>query len=315
MKKIVLISAIVSSTLLIIGGTFFAIGIVNETKNNKIVTNEYEINDFNDINVDIDTADLEFKVSNDGSKKVVCVEKEKQLHSVEVDNNTLIIESNDERKWYERIFNFNLTKTKVTIYMPLGSYDDINIKSSTGNVYIPNQYTFSSLNIEVSTGNIQVQADVLNSVTIESSTGNVSIETESKSVNVNVSTGNVLMTNSIIEENIEVTTSTGQITINDTSSKMIRLKTSTGDIKLTNVIADDSLFVRTSTGNVRFTDCDATKLIDIETSTGNVNGSLLTGKIFDARTSTGKINCPPSNGEGLCKVRTSTGNINITLKS
>ena len=34
MKKIVLISAIVSSTLLIIGGTFFAIGIVNETKNN-----------------------------------------------------------------------------------------------------------------------------------------------------------------------------------------------------------------------------------------------------------------------------------------
>ena len=143
MKKAILIPIIIVSSILVVGGACVAIGVLN-SKNNKIIENTYEVGEFTKIDIDIKTADLEFKVASDGKNKVVCEEREKEYHTVEINEETLTIKGVDKRKFYEKLFNINFTPMKVTVYLPSNAYDDTKIKSSTGDVYIPADFSFKS---------------------------------------------------------------------------------------------------------------------------------------------------------------------------
>lgn len=61
-----------------------------------------------------------------------------------------------------------------------------------------------------------------------------------------------------------------------------------------------------------FIGCDAAEIY-VKTSTGDVTGSLLSGKSFVTDTSTGEVNVPASSG-GKCEIKTSTGNIKISVR-
>ena len=52
----------------------------------------------------------------------------------------------------------------------------------------------------------------------------------------------------------------------------------------------------------------------IKTSTGDVEGTLLSEKIFSIHTSTGKVKVPNTNNGGTCEIKTSTGDIEIQIK-
>ena len=87
----------------------------------------------------------------------------------------------------------------------------------------------------------------------------------------------------------------------------------TGDITLKNTVASNSFSITRSTGDVNFENCDAGE-ITVQTSTGDVSGTLLTEKIFISRSSTGSIHVPDTVTGGKCQITTSTGNIDIRLK-
>ncbi len=277
MKKGLIITLIVvGSALLLAGGALFAVGIANNIQNNKIVTTEHVVTAFSKINVDISVSDLEFKVSSDNAMKVVCNEKEKLPHAVEVKDDTLSIKSTDTRKWYERLFDYTWNRTSVTVYVPSKDFVSGTIRTSVGNIVIPSDYSFSNLSVILSTGDIKLNADVKETLTVESSTGNLTIESKAKNMN---------------------------------------LKSSVGNQTLKNVTAEE-IHAKASVGNIQFIDCDATSLIDVETSTGDVDMTLLSGKTFETHTSVGKVNVPSSTvGAPLCKIKTSTGDIRVSTKS
>ena len=52
----------------------------------------------------------------------------------------------------------------------------------------------------------------------------------------------------------------------------------------------------------------------VNTSTGDVNGTLLSEKIFITDTSTGRVSVPKTTSGGKCEITTSTGDINIGIK-
>ena len=81
MKKAILIPVIIGSVLLVVGGTIFAIGVGMNNASSKVVEKEYEVGEFNKLNIDVDTADINFQVTTDGTRKVVVKEREKQYHS------------------------------------------------------------------------------------------------------------------------------------------------------------------------------------------------------------------------------------------
>ena len=140
----------------------------------ELVTNTHDdIESFDSLDLDIDIADVEF--INSDSIKVVCIETEKLTHSVKVENNTLKINYVDELKWYEKIFGLPFRDTKIEVYFPYNHYQNLTIKSSTGDIVIPSEYSFDKINVTLSTGDAKIKASA-NEFNFTASTGELYLE-------------------------------------------------------------------------------------------------------------------------------------------
>ena len=315
MKKIILLPIILGSALLVAGGVLFAVAIANNVGNDKLVDKTYDLAEsFENIDIDLTTADLSFKKATDGNKKVVLVEKEKEYHVVTVSNNTLSIKARDDRKWFEKIFTFDFQPMTVEVYLPAGDYANLDLESSTGNVKIPNEFSFVNLNCKLSTGNVNVSSNVSNKVEVKTSTGDIAYsEATCKTLNVYASTGNIGLTKVNVVEDIDIKVSTGRVKLDDTTFANLNIKSSTGNVTLADSVGTGKITIKTNTGDVKFDDADALEL-EITTDTGDVKGRLLTSKMFSAHSDTGKVKVPEFTTGGHCKITTDTGDIEITIK-
>lgn len=313
MKPIILLPIILGSALLIAGGVILGVGIASSASIPP-VTKTYDLtDDFNKININTTISEIEFKTSEDANKKVVCQETEKDIHDVKVDDGELKIKYNNTRKWYERIFNFSFHKIKVTVYLPAGEYGDLAIDSDTGNIIIPEDYTFATLSTKVDTGNVKYDCKVKEDAIVTSSTGDITFTNlTAKNLTAKASTGKIKLNSVNVNEMVTIKTSTGNISLTDTTSKNMDIQASTGSVTLTRTIIQEHLKIKTSTGDVKFDRSDA-DTIEVKTSTGDVRGTLLTDKVFYAETDTGHINVPKSTTGGLCEIKTSTGDINVQI--
>ena len=240
----------------------------------KYETNNYEFDEeYKNISVKTNTADIVFEPSENGGTSVVCYEQKNSKHSVSVKDGSLVIELDDKTKWYEHI-GINFGSAKITVAIPKGEYDAISVKASTG---------------AISLGNV-----------------------EAKSLDLAVSTGKITVRNMNCSENIAVKVSTGKSFFENINCKSFSSKGTTGDITLKNVIADGLFSVTRNTGDVKIYDCDAGE-ISIKTSTGNVKGNLLSDKVFIAHSDTGRINVPKTIEGGKCEINIDTGNIDINV--
>ena len=64
---------------------------------------------------------------------------------------------------------------------------------------------------------------------------------------------------------------------------------------------------------MRLERCDAAEIM-INTDTGDVEGSLLSDKIFAAKSGTGDVEVPETGTGGRCIITTDTGDISITVE-
>ena len=89
-------------------------------------------------------------------------------------------------------------------------------------------------------------------------------------------------------------------------------KGTTGDLEMNDVVVTNKMYLERDTGDIEFFRCDAKEII-INTTTGDVKGSLLSDKLFDITTNTGDKHIPSSKGEDICKITTDTGDIYINI--
>ena len=276
-------------------------------------TNVYEINEsFYDIAIKTDTADIAFLPSDDGMCRVVCYEKSKVSHSVEVENGTLTVKVVDNRKWYDYI-GVNIDSPKITIYLPEAEYSSLVVEEDTGDIEIAKDFEFKSIDVSLDTGNVKCYASATDAIKIVASTGDVYVENISaSSLDLKTSTGDITARGITSDEKITVDVSTGKAHLSNITCKNLTSTGSTGDISLINVIATEKISIERSTGNVTLEGSDATELF-ITTDTGDVKGSLLTNKVFITKTDTGRINVPNSITGGRCEITTDTGDIIISI--
>lgn len=312
---LILFPVIFGVSLLVGGGVVLGIGIAKSHEHSQIVTRTHELEEsFNNIKVDIETANLEFIATTDGTAKVVCEEKENIEHKVSISDGVLTIHYEEHIKWYERMFNFNWRTEKVKVYMPTTISGDVNIELSTGAVKIPDDFKFENLSVKCSTGLVNVEASVNEKLTISSSTGDVTIkDLSAKNIEAKASTGDFLVENVEVEEKILLNASTGHLVLKNVTANDFESKTSTGYVRFENTVIDNHMQVEASTGDIKFIDSDA-KTMNIKTDTGYIKGVLLTEHVFSAKSGTGKVNVPETTTGGLAKLETDTGDIVITIK-
>ena len=277
-------------------------------------TNTYEVtDDFQNVSMNTNTADVVFLPSDDGICKVVCHEDVKEKHSVVVENGTLNVQAVNNRAWYDYLTVTGSGDSNITVYLPQTQYGALTMETDTGDVKIPKDFTFDSANIKGSTCDVEFSAAVQNSLTVKVSTGDITLENLSASaVEVTVSTGIIKASSITIENGLTTTASTGDTELTNVTCTSYTHSSSSGEVKMNNVIVSEKMHIKVSTGDVKFDRCDAGEIY-IKTSTGDVEGSLLTEKKFHADSNTGKVHTPDSKVGETCEIVTSTGDIFITL--
>ena len=329
MRKLI----VLATSLMILGVLVFGLSACSGGfGKGKYETNTYELSeDFNDISVNTDIADIVFLPSDDGKCKVVCYETKLLQHSAEIQNGTLNITVTDNRKWYNFI-SIGIGTPKITVYLPKAEYSSLKIEEDTGDVDIPSDFSFGGIDISLSTGDVKCNASsagnikissstgdiqcnvaTANDVKISASTGDVSVgNISSSSLDISVSTGKVTVSDAVCEGNVEISVSTGKSYLTNVRCKNLISDGNTGDITLADVIASEKFNIERSTGDVKFEASDAAEIL-VKTDTGSVKGSLLSSKIFIIDTDTGKKDVPESLTGGKCKITTDTGDIKITV--
>lgn len=319
MGKAMKIWLIIAIALVVVGaGVFTAALAACGWDFSKLSTVQFETNTYSGtdritgIRVDTDTADIRFAPSEDGQWKVVCHEAEKMNHTVSVKDGILTIKVVDEREWYDHIGIWIGSET-VTLYLPEQEYASLVIRESTGDVEVPKAFRFGTIDINVSTGAVRNYASAIGVIKITASTGDIHVEDVSAaSMELSVTTGHVTGRGLTCEGKLSVGVSTGDAQLTDVKCENFTSDGSTGDIVLKDVIATGKMSIDRSTGDVKFDACDAAEIL-VETSTGNVTGSLRSDKIFIARVSTGDVDVPATTSGGKCQITTSTGDIRIRI--
>lgn len=313
--KIWLITATVLILIgcIIFGGAMMALKWdFTKLSTSKLETNEYEISEsYKNISIITDTADITFVPTDSAATTVVCREWENSQHSVTVKDKTLTIEMTDTRKWYEYI-GISFGTPKITVYLPEGTYEALTVKESTGDIDVPENFSFKSIDIQTSTGDVENRASATEDIKIKTSTGDIRVENISAgSLELSVTTGKITASSVACTGNLSVRVSTGKTALLNLTCKNLTSTGNTGKISLTNVYVDEAMLIDRTTGDVTFENCDA-GTISVKTDTGDVRGTLHSGKTFYTSTSTGKVSVPRTTG-GICEITTSTGDIKIDI--
>ena len=180
----------------------------------ELETCKYEINEnFNDITVIVDTADIQIIISENANSYVVCEEENSAKHSVVVKENMLRVEADDNSKWYENL-KVNLHTPKITVYLGKSECGNISLKTDTGNVFLENVIATGKLSIDIDTGNVDFEACDASEIYIKTDTGNVTGSfLTNKVVFAESETGKIDIPKVLADEKCEIVTKTGNIKI------------------------------------------------------------------------------------------------------
>lgn len=277
-------------------------------------TNTYEVNgDFHNVLIDVNTTNITFAPSNDENCRVVCVEREQVKHSVAVKDGTLVIDTVDTQKWYDHV-GISFGTMKMTVYLPGDAYASLRADTDTGDIKIPEDFTFESIKITGDTADIVCFASVSNLMDISTTTGNIKADALTVGeVSLSTTTGNISINSTAAMGKVDLETDTGEIKLTEVTCKSLMAESNTGDISLNNVVAADILSIESDTGDVRFAHSDAAS-VSVKTSTGDVTGTLLSDKVFITETSTGDVSVPKTITGGKCEITTNTGDIALTIE-
>lgn len=206
--------------------------------------------EINNIEIDVDSANVTFVPSKDGICKVICEEPERMKHEVEEKNGTLKIKCVNKRKWYDYI-GIGFGNYSVTVYLPEATYKNLEIETSIGDIEVLEYFTFEDVDIEASTAKITWNAAVNNSIKISTSTGDITLKDviAGDGITIDTSTGDVEFDGSDANW-LSISTSTGEVSGTLLSDKIFEADTSTGDVELPKTTTGGSCKIKTNTGDI-----------------------------------------------------------------
>ena len=279
-------------------------------------TNTYDVQeDFQNISIDADTEKITLVPSGNDICSVVCLEEEDDPHQVSVRDNTLTVERKEKNRWHLFHIGSITESPEITVYLPEDAYRELSIEADTGDVSIPEDFTFDSISVSLDTGDVSCLASASGSITVKTSTGHITIaDVSAAEMRLTASTGKTEVSNVELTGDLDIRESTGKAVLENVSCANFSSDGSTGSLLMTNVAASNAFHLERDTGNIKFDGCDA-ETIHVRTSTGKVTGTLLTDKVFVTKTDTGSVRVPETAAGGRCEITTDTGNIRIEVKS
>ena len=307
--------------------------------------------EFTHIDAELKDADLTLLPSPDNTCYYIATTYKDMPCTVTVENGTLKIRQGDDRQWHQHV-GIVWEETSLQVYLPETVYGQLTVTGNTSDVDIPHNFTLESANIVTDTGDVKLGCQVNGQVNVATDTGDITVQnTASQAINAATDTGSIHL-DGVTCDSISVSTDTGFIRIGQaqvaqllsatstTGSKALtdvkcgslkiesttgdntlrnvavsgnaKLESDTGDWELENVIASGDAQLDSTTGDWEFDGFDAAN-ITMQTNTGDVEGTLLSDKIFFADSDTGNVKVPRTTTGGTCQINTDTGDIELDI--
>lgn len=269
--------------------------------------------EFRSIEINCADSDVRFKKSDDGSCRVECIQEEKTIHTAEVMNEVLTISQTDKRKTSDHfVIMFNFEETGVTVYLPEDEYESLYVKTLSGDIAIPEGFSFSDAEMSSASGDIMCQAKASGSITVKSKSGDaVVMNSSAEDILAKSLSGDVMINSADAGSKLTAEALSGDVEVRDINTDKLSASSTSGDIELFRIEASEFDAVTTS-GDVEFSGCDADD-IRMKSTSGDITGSLLSEKQFSVHIVSGYAKVPQSSGTGKCDVTTTSGDIHITI--
>ena len=281
-NKKVIISIVVLLIIILVLASIIIVGIIKG--DNFIFSGRTEVlyqssfNDVDKINVDITSYDVEIKEhdKNDIAIEITGNEKNKDKMKVEENNGKLTIKQDGSII----CIGLCLAKEEIIIYVPKNIELEYNHKSSSGSVKSSVLITKGSIettsgdinvttlltgNLKSTSGNIfleegdtlevsstsgDIEINQINSLTGSATSGNLSIDSLTNKINFGLTSGDVKINSLNINEDSNITATSGNIKIGLEKEIFIDAKTNSGDIDIDNKNANPILKVTTTSGDI-----------------------------------------------------------------
>lgn len=278
MKKRTLIALIVAVCLIFVGGLLLTMGLSyagNHPQQSTLAQQEVLISEpFDSVVIDTEDCDVKFMPYNgDVNAKVVVMEREAVTHSVLVEDGTLKIKMDDQRKWTDHIGIYNVfgqsENMEMTVYLPNVQYTSIRVTTDTGDMKIPGVLAAEEVLLRTDTGDVWLEGGPVGMLDCMTSTGDITVRGgEGKVMKLRTATGD-LDISALTGEELHLASDTGDTDVENAAVKIFSFNGDTGDVELENVQAEEYLQVFTSTGDIDVENSNAAE-VNIETSTGDI---------------------------------------------
>lgn len=266
---------------------------------------------FTSISIEAMDCDVEFYPSDGGKCEVKCDENEKVKHTVSVKDGTLTVKRQDNRRWYERIGIYGNSPT-LSVYLPKAEYKSLEVKSLSGDIYVPNFLAFASADIQTASGDISYEGNTSENLYLKSMSGDLNIDgVKPDKLAVQTTSGDIKISHADVKESIKVKAVSGEAELENIKGQSISVNSTSGDITFSDTVMSGEIRAESVSGNITLKGCDAATL-DFKSTSGDIEGSLLSDKIFTADTKSGDVDVPNSTSGGKCTISTVSGNIKFS---
>ena len=278
--------------------------------------------------------DVRLLPSEDGSCQVVYDESEQTTFAIEVKHGTLSVHEKNIAKWYNHIGVFFSGDTpELTLYLPARQYRALALQTTSGNILVDESFSFHQAELRSTSGDIAFSSAVAEKLSLINTSGDIKLRgIRAGSIQADTTSGEIDLTDITAKGDARFKAVSGDIVLKQVSAGSTSVQTTSGEIRLENgrtgglnaastsgdigliaTVAAGPAKLETVSGEIRFDRFDAASL-DIRTVSGNAEGSLLSGKIFDYSTTSGSIRVPHDDPDGgRFYAKTTSGDVEIEI--
>jgi lia operon protein LiaG len=238
------------------------------------------------------TSGYSIKISQYGSSNT----RDERLFLVSTSEDAIHIYFDNDHNFY--LFNFNINE-KLVIEIPEDFKGNLDVKTSSGNVRIEDEFALKDALLQCNSGDINIIKNL--------TAGSLYAKTSSGNINVS---GNIT-----IDKNVTAESSSGKIKFNGTvTAKNLNAETSSGDIQCAmNIIVDEEVVLKCSSGRINLDDALTARDLNAKTNSGKIRLGNVNVENYSLRSSSGGIQAESVSGTG--EAETSSGNIQLSLKN
>lgn len=236
-----------------------------KSRESKIILDvSYEVSDFENINVDTKSTDIEVRYSSDNKVRVVIYGVDSSEANSKIDSSNLNISKYSNR---ENCIGFCTSDDKgIIIYLPSDIKSSLNINSSSGDINI-NDFKKLDINVDIKSGDVEIKGalksnivtnsgdvDILsvNDSIIKTTSGDIEVENVVGKINYSTKSGDIEIGRFDILENSVINTLSGSVDISNIGNCYIDTKSFSEDtnVKNSDRFSNVILSVNTSSGDI-----------------------------------------------------------------